>query len=365
MKAFSEEHIARISKNYESDPDHRKPEIFWIATLPEYSTLRNQISHWVETYIPNSSRGELVNKLGLKEHFRATYNELLIAHKLTLLEYTITYEPKLGNSKTPDWFITNQDGSMRFYVEVFSPQLPGEVIKVDGLWKELSARIESKKLGYGISIKAGRKCLPPDSQRAKRMANMIEIWLTTERPSIRDCICIHHETLETIANELKCFWEGVCFKVIESGLKLDSSWCTPPVKVHTVANRSLKRQVKEKARKYVEELKVTQMPYVICIVPSKPWFTTHDIEEVLYGERESILVTMADGRSELLWHPKNNGLFSNYMTGNQVLSAVVWLQELHGWSLETNEDLYEPIKVYHNPRALHRLPDGALRFDQI
>jgi hypothetical protein len=142
MLVFTQKNVEGIQQKYSGFPGHRVPTIYWVATHPEYEDQRNIIEQWVAR-LPDHKRKGVIGRLLSEQHYWDTYNELRIGDALRTLGYRIEYERPIPRiPKTPDWYVTPQNETLAFYVEVFTPNPSNTRVKDENKWHDLRVRIE-------------------------------------------------------------------------------------------------------------------------------------------------------------------------------------------------------------------------------
>ena len=370
MLVFPPHFVQRLEERYSRTPDSRKPDFYWIATDEIYAQRRANIERWLGL-VPNENRykNQLIQNLRFEKH-ESAYNELFVGCILKQFGFDLEYSPLLtipdgADHQTPDWYASNKDGSLAFYVEVFTPNPPKDRVKNERDWEELCEYIKNSCIGYGIQIHTEdnlplASSLEQAKHKQKRIADVadkVKDWIISTSPEPDAHLYLRYETLDEI-HEL--MWDSgryIGFKVVER--LIDHGWCGSPMYLYDISDESLAEAIKRKVDKYKGADELQETPFVLFPVPGTLSLYAHDdVEEILYGHTG---LRVSDERTINL----GDGLYNGKKPINSTLSAVVWLKWVRMTHPTTKKEVTLIPTVYFNPNAKNPLPENFLPFESL
>ena len=118
MLVFTKEWVGELISRYDSRSRIHRSRPYFIATADEFRLMREQIEAWVAD-LPEHSQAKVIPRLRSEEHIWETYHELAVGSLFRNLGFRLEYDKNFG-VQTPDWFVSSNDGSQTFIVEVFT-----------------------------------------------------------------------------------------------------------------------------------------------------------------------------------------------------------------------------------------------------
>jgi hypothetical protein len=299
-------HATRYSSRKRSE----RPYPYFVATEQSLQTMRDEIEKWVAK-LPENSRTKTISNLRAEPNFRETYNELAIGYLLGDLGLQTEYEKEIAG-QTPDWYVSSQDNSAPFIVEVFTANVPESISSQNRQLNDLQARLQEIQQDIGLDIRFSQRQVKLDPRRNKAIATKVRNWLVHDNPQVGAVLNLEEFTFQILCRDRG--YSKLQFCGFGRGF-----WVNP---------NPLGESIEKKVRKYKALVNSNNLPLVVAVVADfHTAYGSDDLEGILFGK-------------------STTGLFAE----KPLLSSAIWASKSQGtWQM----------KGYRNPSAINPLPNDT------
>ena len=297
MLVFTENWKSELESRYRNHKRYTKPFIYFVATENEFQSIREQLEEWVSALPEDLRKERAIKNLRSEESFRQTYHELAVGALLKNSGLKTEYDKEF-NGKTPDWFISSNDGSQDFIVEVFTENISQSAASWDTRLSDLQGRLSDLPFDFALCVDVPFDWNPVilDSRRSKTIAEGVRAWLANNNPSVGEELHLDEFSFEVILRDRGCS------KVKLMGFARPF-WVNP---------RPLKENIAEKVHKYKVLVTANRIPFVVAVVMEfRTGYGADDLENILFGQdglfkNESLLsgVILASRSNTNKWEMK-------------------------------------------------------------
>ncbi len=316
MQVFTEEYEQTLRKKSEGRPGFAKPLRYSIATHEKFRPMREQIESWVAE-LPGRCQKRVIGNLRSDDGFSQAYHELVVGSVLRNLGLRTEFEKDFCGF-TPDWFVSSEDGSESFIVEVFTDNVGAAQKTQANQLTELQIALAKIDLDVGlcISVDGVRGIL--DWGRIDRISAEVREWLAADAP----------------VSGAKLRNGEFMFEIINRGRGYSGLQFVGPGQVCSVNSKALQESLGEKISRYRPVILQHKIPFVVAVVAAiETGLDLEDFETLLLGST----VGWAERNSDITQSLPNrmaNGLFVKrsqttegiWIEKGSLLSGGLWVE---------------------------------------
>lgn len=207
--------------------------------------------------LPSELKSRLLKKLNSankESNFLSTVSEIRFGLLFTQLGFSIQYDSKIGEGKTPDWEISIDN--KKAICEVYRLGQSEFDQKISDFENKLKRGFEKIRLGYHIRYCINDDCTKPEELLIDDIITKLEEWLN-DNVEIGD-ILPYNNMLEF---EILAFNQKNKITYISGPKSIDYKI----ERLEQNANNKNPNNISKKLIKYAEEISALQVPYFVCI----------------------------------------------------------------------------------------------------
>jgi hypothetical protein len=333
---FSEEWCTGLHRRFDHQPLFQRTQTYFLACSPEQAPVRDYLEAQVANF-PARSQERIIAAIRGSDNYAPILAELVVGSQLWRRGFVPEYEREFGEL-TPDWYVTANDRTPAFVVEVYSPQETEQMVADSSLMSELLVRFRTVKIGAAIAVSFVRGKFDMSKTKPKSIVQQTAHWLRDARPDVGQEFSLPNGVKVKVIG-LGDRYTGVqCISTSPSGYWDDGNW--------------LRGAISGKVSKYKMVLETHQLPFVVALVPYSFRVDWRKLEDVLAGTPAVEITYDKSTRQILGQRPfrKDDGLFQS---SDSLLSAVALAERtgLAEWRL----------RLAFNPQAAHPLPSDTFK----
>lgn len=288
---------------------------------------RDDFRRWIEDELAgldNETRAQFVARLGEPRQHTSAAAELATGYALRGPGTTIQYEPDL-DSTTPDLIVTSPNGD-RLVVEVWRRNLPGDVLRRNRGWAELSRHLERLQFPVVLRIEGieGQIIDAPSVQTRKVIVTSVQRQLAQGRDvDIRVSALRITVVGESYAGHVQVL----------------------PVASAGVGNRKqVLDAIDQKVKRYRDRLEAHDLPFLLVLSAEPNTGLDRDhLEAVLSGANRVTVPILGSHVGAIDSGPVEFQLNDSPPPLSSTLSAIAWLDLHCGADSELSPVLFNPI----------------------
>ena len=274
-KTFESVWVGEIKRRYENLPSFQQPALYRVAVLPEWEENRLVIENIISSF-PEEQQEKINQRIRNPDLFLTTYNELIVGNMIKSRGHKLEYEKPIGE-KTPDWYVSNEEGGTEYVVEVLTI-LPSKEIQAEiQAWNELRLRIQKVEHYYHLFMSA-RETNAIIGKDLKPIVRFVQDWFSTfglNDPPDNDELIYKDQNM------------NIRFKLLSRKTSHKRSVeVAGPAFTQWVNSDLLRNSISKKLTKY-REAKDAHIPLIVAVFPTfDSGLNIDSLFDVLFGNEQ-------------------------------------------------------------------------------